>query len=233
MMQNSWLKELVGCSYNAKSKHMAESYLWEEKQKFFGGIGIPKLAENLLMCVLDSGNKSPEILDIGGNVPSDLILNNVGELWKHLWRPVAAVNISTGTLFDSSGASGVLTLYNRGVSATYNNSFVGARGTRMQIGSGSSSAARTDFSVQTAFANTGPEDSPQSTSTAVYSSATGKITFAASVFPAAGSGTVREAVVFGIWSFLNGEVALTRDIISPGVSFSPGQNITANYTWQL
>ena len=51
--------------------------------------------------------------------------------------------------------------------------------------------------------------------------------------PAAGSGTVREAVVFGIWSFLNGEVALTRDIISPGVSFSPGQNITANYTWQL
>ena len=104
--------------------------------------------------------------------------------------------------------------------------FVYNTGTKFQVGSSTTAAARTQYAIQAAF-STAPESSQFSTGAGSYAAGGGVMSCAGAI-AAGGSGTINEVASFGYWPYSSSNmctVMLTREVLGSGVSFSSGNAI--------
>jgi len=156
---------------------------------------------------------------------SDLILDNFGVWLAGIIRAIPpAQAITSVTLYDTGNTARTVNLYGSPTIGTYG----GLTGTEVGVGSSSQAAARTDRNLVSQLG------SRSNTSSGVWTSATGLITFSGSVLLSAG-GTVREAGFFASWRDSGDTVRvfmLFRDVISD-VVISAGKYAFVQYTIQL
>jgi len=227
MIHNQLLLDFKGKTWNNKNRFDIEKYLIQnriEELKYEN-----KFLPMALVCVFrPEEKKNQEILGIGASVPSDLITNQYGEFFARLFRAVAQGSNSL-TAQDFTNTTRTFLFYS--TSASYNTTF----SRLMQIGQGSTAPARSDFNIETPFANGGPEDLRQGFANAGYSSVTFQTKESIAIL-ATGAGTITEAVNFWVARdtvAVQRIMLMARDIISPGVSFIAAQNIFVEYTWQI
>jgi len=228
--ENEPLNDLIGKTLNQKTKDLAYDILCEIHSK------AKKISRLKCLVYLTDLNRN-EILGIGGsslmkdkngNIISDLINDNYGEIWSRYHR--AFVNaVKSVTLVNQLGNNNVENLYRTG-----GNGMEDRFGGEFRIGSGTNPPARSDFNVQTGFGSAPESTELNEIGLGIYNGGTGRITGIATQFtPTGGSGTVREAVWFQELRSVATKFAMTRDLISPTVSFVAGQTITVDYTWQF
>jgi len=228
--ENDLLNSLIGKSFNQKNKFEAERILKEIHSK------ADRLCMEKALCyVVDK----EEIRGVGGSslmqnkktgeIESDLLLNQYGLFMASLLKGGTAIR--TATMNDINNASRIINVYN---TATLFNDANSLGDVELQVGSGSTAPARTDFAIETAF-GTSPEDASFNSSVPVYSDVnfnfknSGQIT-------AGGSGTVNESIFQILWrdSTVNNRIfTMYRDTISPGVPFVASQSIFLEYTTQI
>lgn len=228
--ENDSLNSLIGQSFNQKSKFEAYKILSEIHEK----ANVRSMSKVLVYCV---DPKSNQILGVGGSslmqnkkngkIVSDLISDNFGFMWTFFHRSPISLTLSVNYI-DINGNVNPRNLYRVGGNGQWDR-----LGGMIQVGSGTTPPARTDFKIETPFVS-----SPESTIAgiagfSVYSPATGKITgIARQISPTGSSGTVNESALFQEWRNPGNRYLLARDSISPGVSFIAAQNIVVDYTWQ-
>jgi hypothetical protein len=244
-----WRDNLVGMTFNKPleeaimRKHTIEigierseqraKQLKEQLKRFDSELSIEtittlqNISEGAFVTAVNPDN---EITDIGFNCPDDLVLDNFG-LWlaSFVRSPISAS--TSVNLTDTANSSQQFQIY--AISSSYNTfNNNGAIGTMLQVGSGSTAAARSNYAIQTAF-GTGPEASRFGTSNGGYGS--GSISFSGAI-SAGGSGTVNELGCFGAFNNVSSQtkyVMLFHDILSSGVSFTPGTTLNASYSIQM
>ncbi len=225
------LQDYKGYSYKQKVINDCHKIVLESKKN----LDPPALAECCLVTIQDKG----EIKSLGASVPSDLIMDNFGELLKVLsYQLITGANESQGlTDITNTPINTFLRDMNAGASGfTFLNTASSARsfGVRLQVGSGSTTPTRQDFNIGTAF-GTSPEDTPFNTNSAGYNSVSGQITFGNNLV-AGGSGTVAEAIA-QLFIIDTGAVAKTvmifRDLISPSLGFIMGNTIAVDWVIQI
>lgn len=175
-------------------------------------------------------DKNGKVLAVAKSHPNNLILNNFGLMLAGLIRgPIAAAG-SLITLNDVVPSAQTIRAYNTAV-YTFNCANL-ATGTQVQVGSGTTAAARTNTNIETAF-GTSPENTRFATGDGSY--VNGIITFSGSV-TAGGNGTINEVGLFGAWSSSVGALKyfmLFHDILAAGIPFVAGNIIIVSYSIQL
>ena len=227
--ENDLLTSLIGQSFNQRSKFEAYKILTEIHKQ-----ADQYSMEKVLCYIVDKG----EIKGVGGSslmknkktgkIISDLILYNLGLFLAGVFQGTGG--IVTVLLKQTDGINRNINVINQ---TTLWNFSTGASMFH-QVGSGSSSPARTDFKIQTAF-GTAPEDAIFAPSNPVFNSGLGNFKSIGSI-TAGGAGTINESVMISRWrdgGNNNRFFALFRDIISPFQSFIAGQSIALEYTVQL
>lgn len=235
--ENDWLSDYRGKTWTDKLNYKLSIGLFEEHFKKMT-VYVPQFEKAIVYC-LDP--KTKEILAVGGSsllfgkktgdVIPDLILDNFGLIYAKFFRAAVAGEIFAAVKDDGNITENIYT-YTNGVNNQFMNG--GASGTRIQMGSGVTAPARTNFGIQTALA-TAPESGYLNTNDGGYT-ISNTVIYQGDANPTGGSGTVNEAITSGRW--LNGAAALknitiTRDAISPGVAFTAGKLLRAAYTWTL
>lgn len=226
-MENEYLLELIGKSYNQKVKHDAQSFMKEQQLKFFGGHSMP-FKETAFIYATKNG----EIKSIGASCVNDLFLDNMG-LWLAGMLKTPDLLTTTVTLKEDDATLSPVDIYRQAGGFSFNLTPF-ATGSEFKLGSGSTVAARTDFDIETALA-TAPENAFFGTTNGQWSSSTGKITVARAII-AGGAGTVNESGLFFKWSIQSGGLRtfmLAHDNISPGVIFTAAQTLTTEYLYTL
>jgi len=225
---NEYLNQYIGKTSSQKLLFDANKYLFEEKLK---------KASNSIMetCLVHVENPlTKEIIGIGGSTPNDLILDNWGLLFARHWRLVFNTD-SNVILTDNTGASETLAFVRQSAGTNqFNNTVAGSGGARIQIGSGSTTPARTDFTVSTPFI-TAPENGLIVNTIGILDVPNGTVKVQAFIL-AGGSGTINEAGHFCQWansSNIDKFFMIAHDLISPAVPFIINQTITIEWTWQL
>jgi len=230
---NDDLKCLIGQSFNEKNKFEAEKILNEIHSKAENRtINKKALCYVTKNGLIRSVGGSTLMMDKNGKIFSNLILDGFGEFLTAIFSKVNSAFKSFNSP-DSLGVSENFGAY--GSSSTFNLRTGSGTGVQLQVGSGITAPARTDFNVQTAF-GTAPEDNRVDVTTdSVWNSGLGNFKQNMAII-AGGSGTINESVMFARWSN-SGVVlkilALFRDIISPAQAFIVGQTIALEYTVQL
>jgi len=239
-----WRDNLIGCTFSkrleqaALRRHGIESALTRldiqkrHLQSLLSGRKVellPNLHESVMCAVLEP--KSKKIVDIGFNVPEDIILDNFGYWLAGIIRPAGVV--STTTLVDVSGASRTVYLFS-GVTSYLFNGSAGYNGALVQVGSGSSTPARDDYKIQTAF-GTAPENTQFNSGFASYGS--GYVSFNGAII-AGGSGTIAETGFLCKWNYRNGSTSqgifmLFHDVLVDTVGFTVGKLITVSCSVEL
>jgi len=229
--ENDLLNSLIGQSFNQKSKFEAHKILKQIHKK-----ADQYCMEKSLCYIVDKG----EIKGVGGSslmqnkktgkIVSDLILNQMGIFMAGLLKGgslALSVNIQ-----DFVNVSRVVVVYSDTPSSMFNDNILARM--VLQVGSGTTIPARTNFDIETPF-GTAPESLFFESALPVWNPALGNFKNLGSI-TAGGSGTVNESVVRSVWfdsaSFQRG-FAMFRDIISPGQSFVAAQTIALEYTTQL
>lgn len=195
---------------------------------------LPNLHETVVCTTINPRNK--KILDVGFNVPEDLILNNFCKILTGLIRTPVVMDSGTYayvTLKSIANADKTVYVYHRGGASsnpdvTFNCGQGYNCGTAIQIGSGTTAAARTNYCIETAFGSA-PESGRIGTSTGSYGAGTIAV---GTAFPAGGSGTINEVGMFGEWydsSETLFEFMIFHDILASGVAFSAGELINISY----
>ena len=230
-MSQQLIEDYIGYTYKQKVIDDIHKIVLESK-KFLDPIA---LAECCLITIHDKG----EIKSLGASVPSDLIMDNFGELLKVLSYQIITGANETQALTDitNSAISVFLRDMNAGQSGfTFLNTASASRsfGVRLQVGSSGTTPTRQDFNIGTPF-GTSPEDTPFNTNVAGYNSGNGQITFGNNI-TAGGAGTVAEAIaqLFIIdTSAVAKVVMIFRDLISPSLAFIAGQTIAVDWVIQI
>lgn len=237
-----WRDNLIGLTLNKRiekaiiSRHSLESQLERLElqrgllqRKIRGGRVelFPNIFEGVMCAVTD---KKRKILDIGFNTPEDLILDNFGKWLAAFVTPPAQAAISV-ILTDVANSS--QTFKTISASSGYFNTYdIVQIGTRLQVGSGSTAAARANYAIQTAF-GTSPESGRFATGVGSY--AAGYVSLSGAI-SAGGSGTVNETGFFGVWANTANaqkEIMLFHDILGAGVGFVAGNSIIVSYSIAL
>jgi len=233
--ENDLLNSLIGQSLNQKSKFEAEKILNEIHLK-----AQSRLIGKKALCYVTDKN---EIKGVGGStllqdpktgqIVSNVILDQFGIFLAGIFKRRTG-GANTVSIKDITNASQTLNIWNS--SATFClASPVSGVGYEVQVGSGTTVPARTDFNIETAF-GTSPESLKFSAvSNPVWNSGQGSFKYAATI-SAGGSGTINETIqlalkataAVGIKTF-----AVFRDSISPGVAFVASDTITVEYTIQM
>lgn len=221
-LNDNWERQFLGCQF---SKRLEQKMLREHTERLLKEADR-RIFESVVVSVLD---RRERIKAVGLNVPNDLILNNFGTWLAGLIKtPLAAPK--EVSLIDSGGVSRTVAVYRA------DDSFADATrvvGTRFQVGSGTTSAARGDYKIQTAF-TVAPESGVFSTGDGSY--AAGNVSCSAAI-TAGGSGTVNETGFFGTWysyvAAASYDFMLFHDILAAGVAFAAGQIITVSYSISL
>lgn len=189
---------------------------------------LPSIFECVMCAATDERRK---ILDIGFNTPEDLILDNFGLfLAGNVRNPVATY--SGGVFKDIANVSKTINVFGQAAGSAYNYGYSAlACGTLLQLGSGTTAAARSNYAIQTAL-GTAPENTTFGTGYGSYAAGTGYVNFASSI-TAGGSGTVNETGFFGRWvdqtqSLVT--IMLFHDILGSGVAFIAGNSLIVSYS---
>jgi len=229
-MINDFLENYVG--FTAKKSLLDDIHksLIQERSK---AIGYENKAVGIASVRVEDP-KSKEILGLGASVPGDLILDNWGELFAVIHGPIVG---SPGRTFvglkNKGGTTGQTWLVWKDVNPqSWDFNLVA----RIGVGSGTTTPARTDFKIETNFANGGPEDSVVIVKQGAYTPDLGQVSVGSHIAPTAGPGTINEIVMewqMNIQSGGNNFITMARDAISPGVTFLEGQVIFGEYIYQL
>jgi hypothetical protein len=191
------------------------------------------LTESTIVAVLKSSEK-PKIESIGFNQFDDLFTDNFGVLLSMCFSAPNAPPVNVFQMIDASNANRVF-----GVAA-YQNSVGNQQstfnaypvtGTMFRFGSGSTAAARGNYSVQTPLATT-PENTYFSSGQGSYA---GTVVAVASAIPAGGSGNIQEVGLFGYFAYQSTTHAyfmLTHDVLNSPQSFVQGNPLVASMTIQ-
>jgi len=229
--ENDLLNSLIGQSYNQKSKFEAEKILDEIHSKAESRM----IGKKALCYVVDNSEirgvgGSTLLKDKNGKIVSNLILNQFGEWLAAIFKSTSTGNRST-TLTSEVGASEFVQEYG---GTLFNNGGAGF-GSTLQVGSGTTPPARSDFFVETAFGIAPENFRFAPASNAVYNSSLGNFKVSASI-NAGGAGTINESILMMQWDNTASALktfSLFRDIISPGQAFIAAQTIALEYTVQL
>ena len=248
MNDEHWRDNLIGCTFSkrleeaALRRHGIESALTRmdvQKQhllKLLTGRKaelLPNMHESVMCAVLEPKNR--KIIDVGFNDPKDLILDNFGKWLAAFVRSPIAGSGKTVVLPDSSNTNRTLYIYDMDATTTHGFQYGAAggspTGTQVQVGSGSSDPARSDYAIQTAF-GAAPENAAFDTGSGSYSS--GYVSFSGAI-TAGGSGTINETGFFGKWYLYNASYLfmLFHDKLTSGVAFTAGQTLNVSYSIEL
>jgi len=175
------------------------------------------------------------IKGISQSRPNNLILDNFGYWLSAMFRAPAEAVFDVVGMKDTGGNAETVRTY--GPQAANASSFCNYKtgqvtGTYMQVGSGSTAAARDDVAIETAF-GTAPEDAHFVTGSGSYAAAAVSV---AGAITAGGNGTIAETGLIAKW--LNAsQVAklflLFHDILASTEAFTAGNTITVAYTINL
>lgn len=173
-------------------------------------------------------NPNERIKGIAISNPNNLITDQFGTwLAGFLRQPVGAA--ASVSMTETGGVTKTINVWH---STTNFNDTINARGSRVQVGSGSTAATRADYDVETAF-GTAPESSPFVTGAGSY--AAGAIGVSGSI-SAGGAGTIAETCLFG---YIGDDTATVfdflyfHDILGSTEAFVAAQTITVAYTINL
>lgn len=225
---NDLLNSLIGNSFNQKSKDEAYKILCEIHE-----IADKRSMEKCLVYCTDLNQN--EILGVGGSslmkdkngkIISDLINDNMGIWWAGYHRLKNTLALQK-TLLPETGVPTLENIYKVGGTG-----LATTTGGAFQIGSGLTPPARLDFKTENPFVSAPESLITSEVGNGVYSSATGRIIgIATQISPTTGSGTINESCFFQVLNSKN--YLISRDSISPAVTFTPAKTITIDYTWQL
>ncbi len=224
-MENSQLLEYIGETRTQKLIDSIQSEYKElQKKQFPNSKNLTKTC-----CVITVSNKNEsEIKSIGMSCINDLFLDNFGQWFSLIFGGQSGI-----FPFVNSGG-GTNTMFIVRALTKYNTTggLGGAVGARVRIGNGSNPATRSDFNIQSSFGSS-PESAENNVGSASYQVGLSKVTIPIIITPTGGSGSIREAVLFGRWVNQNsntvGSFAVSRDNISPVVNFVAGQTINIEY----
>ena len=227
-MINDFLENYVG--FTAKESILADiqKSLVQEKEKAIGYVSkaVP------IATVRIEDPKSKEILAIGASVPNDLINNNWGELFAAIHGPLTTDRTFSGLKDIAAGGPFTIRVFRPASGELWD----ALQRSSVQVGSGTTAAARGDFNIETAFGSA-PESGRVLTGAGAYNASLGTVSISTNITPTGGAGTVNEAAMF--WEIRDDPggilriFCMSRDIISPGVAFIGGQAIVPVYTYQL
>lgn len=214
-MENSQLLEHIGKTKTQKLLNEISKSYFELKEK----------SKNRLnpMCIV-SVEKENEIKSIGMSCVNDLFLNNFGLFFGAL----LSGNRTTQIVKNQSGSNKNLRMW--GNSNMFNVTDVITVGGMVKIGSGSTPASRSDFTIQTPFGNS-PENSLRNTGNAGYNSGLGQVTIPTLISPTGGAGSISEAGLFLRCETIGtgDQIMMSHDNISPVANFSIGDSINVEY----
>jgi len=231
--ENDLLNSLIGQSFNQKSKFEAGRILDEIHSK-----AESRMIGKKSLCYIVDKN---EILGVGGStlmkekngkIISNLILDQWGILMSGLWKRQSGTQ-NVVIMKDGSGVNRNIGVFHNSTPFTELSPL--SLGIQLQVGSGSTPPARTDFNLETLF-GTAPESTAFVPITnAVYNSGLGNFKQNGAII-AGGAGTINESICTGLYKDTGAIArgfALFRDIISPAQSFISSQTIALEYTIQL
>jgi len=225
---NEYLNQYKGKTSSEKLLFDAKEYLIEEKFK-------KSTKSPMEVCMIHVENPlTKEITGIGGSIPNDLIMNNLGFWLASHFRNSNNVTTNILGLIDTGSVARSLLLVTSVPSTSqYNNTLTGVGGSTTQIGSGSTAPTRFDDNIEVAF-GTAPESGLLANSLNVLDVPNGRFDILSSVL-AGGSGTIREAgmIMFFAEGATDRQFLFSRDLISPNVPFVVAQTINITWTWQM
>lgn len=178
------------------------------------------------------------IKGISQSKPNNLILDNAGEWLASFFRTPSANQKIQTTLVDEGNTGRIFCTsyhnYNDETYVAYGSTVGTGSGSYIKIGSGSTSATRADYDIETDF-GTAPEDDFFGSGSGSYGG--GSIGVAGAVV-GGGNGTVNETGMFGHWKIMDANdvfynVMLFHDILVSGEAFVIGETITVTYTIAL
>ncbi len=235
LLTNQYLLDYVGKTGTKKVLDDATKFLLETKCKFLGFTPRPNLVS--LVHVEDK----KEITSIGGSTPPDLLSDNFGEILA-AWHRNPTTSAKTVSLINTSNAANLFNVHWRQFGGTTNNysgmwtSIIGAPNGGIQVGQGTTPAVRTDFDIETPFANGGLEDGRVVTQNPVYDNVNFRVQMAIN-FNATGGGDISESVLLNRYLKALPRalhiMLMSRDIITPVVNFIATQSVFVQYTLQL
>jgi hypothetical protein len=227
MIENSQILEYIGETKTKKLIQEIQNEYFETVAKNFPTKTNPiqNIIANALVTVSDKDDD--EIKGIGMSCIDDLINDNFANFWGSILS-----RASFQILVDQVGVGRNLRMYGNADTFLDTNGGNGshALGCQFAIGSGVTPPTRTDFKIQTAIQT---EFSP--VGNMGYNSGLGQGTVTGNSPVLIGSGVISESVIYGRWFVPNQTFlfCLSRDLISPAVSFVNGQVATLEYTFQL
>jgi len=237
-----WKDNLSGLKWTPQlkdslmAKHLHEVKLWRAEDEFsklrsaktlnemiaLQKDSLSRMLDTSCVAVLRSA-KDWRIKEIGFNAPEDMFLNNWGTLLASIIHGNTG-GISGYVLYDETNTA-------RTSDGTYAPSFSNQSTTTyftIQFGSGTTAAARNNYSIQTAFA-TPPESTKFQCGPGAYAS--GVISFG-NLITAGGSGTINEISLFSQQRMSDAayrHYMITRDILSSGVAFVAGNPLVGTF----
>jgi len=178
-------------------------------------------------------DKNEIIKGISTSRRNNLILNNFGILLAEMFTTPSQTQ-STATLTDILNAATVVQFYGDNTADDYSFSTnIGANvGTLVQVGAGTTPAARADYAIETPFI-VAPEDDLFNTGPGSYGA--GSIGVSATIV-AGGNGTIAETLLVMqlTQDDLNpADVAFFHDLLASTEAFVIGETITVTYTINL
>ncbi len=229
--ENDLLNSLIGQSFNQKSKFEAYKILKQIHKQ-----ADQYSMEKALCYIVEEG----EIKGVGGSslmkekktgkIVSDLILNQFGIFMSGILKGGSSQNIQV--MQDSFNNPETFRIYSASVTTMFNSFNV--RRMLLQVGSGTTPPARSDFNIETPF-GTFPESTNFESALPIYNPALANFKNLGSI-TAGGSGTVNESKLRAFWINSAGQardITLFRDIISPGQAFVASETIALEYTTQF
>jgi hypothetical protein len=220
--------------YRLLTKHTHDIKLWRAEDQFKKLSKIRTIQEiieaqknaysNMVesACVAALKPHDLKIKEIGFNVPDDLFTNNFGTKLAALIHGNQG-GIDGYIVYDETNTARTSsTSYGPNWYATASSYWV------IQFGSGTTTAARNNYAMQTAFA-TSPESTKFQCGPGAY--AAGVISFG-NLITAGGSGTVNEIGLFNICGWQSGWgnfTMMTHDILGSGVAFVAGNPLVGTF----
>ncbi len=236
-MTDKYLQEqFIGKTFNDKLNDEIGKYFIERKFSKLGFLPRPGL---IGVCNILEEN---QIMALGGSDPDDQINNNFGKWIAAICSPINNVSNSPTHEIGTAGGgepinilgvtNGQIFMYN----LTSNHwSASGGGVSRIMLGSGTTTPLIDDFEIETALGSAPENLITTIDGTGVYTG-TGQVNFVKLFGPTGGSGTINEMAWFMMMRSAIGGVApsvdaymFSHDLINPGLSYTPGQFILAEY----
>jgi len=227
-LMNPDFAQYEGKTFNEKLVNEIYAYIKEERIK------SNLNHHNYLPASLVTSLKDDEIKKIGCSIPNDIINDNLGELLAAIFRPVSTGTKTVTTFEDTNPTTRSLIIYSSTVGELYTSGAGGAL-TRVQLGQGSTAPTRTDFNIETPFANGGPEDGKNKTDDGSFLPSSNQVQVGKLIGPMAGGGTITETCLFGVWNATVGGLAeflASRDLVG-SIPFLIGEFVSVRYFWSF